>query len=297
MILVAIPAKSQEQYLNDMIAAIDGMYVKPDKVLYMQDRPTGQERVEAMRKLKSHPIIEHYPVSSVPPYVGRPQMYLGVSQFLTGFVREQAIDYMVKNGYDQILFFDGDCIPEPDIVKDHLECLSVDTPRVTVGMRKESMYGWLDQRTKPESKAHIFYDVPKLVEDEYMFVDSGVVWTCNFGMNIAAVKCLKETNKTIYGRSEVFPSDFLGTWGGEDGFIGLECFYRKIDVMALPVGNNGIRHKYHPRPERKYQHTMFIQHLESHREELLYLLDRFGLNERGIQYIDRDTMLAKIYNQ
>lgn len=295
MILVAIPAKSQEQYLDEMIAAVDAMSVKPDKVLYMQDRPTGKERVEAMRKLKSHPLIEHHPVSDLPPYVGRPQMVLGVSQFLTGYVREQAIDYMIKNGYDQILFFDGDCMPEPDIVKDHLELLAGSEPRVTVGMRKESMYGWTDQRTTEECHAHIFFDKPTVVDQEYMFVDSGVVWTCNFGMNIAAINKLRETNKTIYGRSEVFPSDFLGTWGGEDGFVGLECFYRNIEVVSLPIGNNGIRHKYHPRPERKYQHTAFIPNLEEHREELLYLLDRFGMNDRGISYVDRETMLTAIY--
>ena len=296
MILVAIPAKSQEQYLDEMIAAIDAMSVKPDKVLYMQDRPTGQERVAALRKLKNHPVIEPFPISDRPPYVGRPQMVLGVPQFMTGYVRERAIAYMMANGYDQILFFDGDCIPEPDLVKDHVACLSCSSPAVTVGMRKESMYGWTDQRTTETSHAHIFFGQPTPVTEEYMFVDSGVVWTCNFGMNRAAIDILIDTNKKIYGRAEVFPSDFLGTWGGEDGFVGLECFYRGIDVVALPIGNNGIRHKCHPRPERKYQHTAFIPNLESHREELLYLLDSYGLNVRGIKYIDRYTMLTDIYN-
>jgi hypothetical protein len=164
---------------------------------------------------------------------------------------------------------------------------------VSVGKRKEAMFNWKDQRETGDPTCNIFFDKPTEVLHEVMFVDSGVVWTCNFGLNKAALTALKQLNNTLYGRAETFSSDFLGTWGGEDGFIGLECFYSGIDVIALGKGDNGIRHKYHERYKAKYDHIKFVMFLEGRREELLYLLDLYGKNARNIKYVPRDTLLVE----
>jgi len=295
-ILLAIPARGQNQYIGEMVTAIDAMTVKPYKVLYMADRPSRDERTEAVRILKDNPLIEYYPVTSIPDYVGRPHMTAGVDWFLTGHVRNEAVAYMDRHEeIDAVVFIDGDCIPELDLIAGHADILGKDGPCVSVGKRKESIYGWEDQRCRDEPAANIFSTVPKKVTSEALFVDSGVVWTCNFGMNRAAINVLRTLNNTIYGRNETFSSDFLGTWGGEDGFIGLECFYTGITVYAIANGNNGIRHKYHMRDSSKYDHVAFLYFLEDQRERLIYLLDRYGLNRRNIKYVHRDELLSHGY--
>ena len=293
-ILLAIPSKNQSQYIGDIIDHIGKMSVKPDHVLYFQDRPSAKELVEGKRLLPTRDgLIELVVSRSEPEIIGHPQMAYGESQFLTGYIREQAIDYMLQNGYDAVVFIDGDCLPEPELIEAHKAILCKETPVVTVGQRKEFMHEWTDQRLAPDSKLDIFSDEPREVENEGYFVDSGVVWTCNFGMNRAAVMKLRELNKILYGREETFSSDFVGTWGGEDGFIGLECFYTLTPVIALPKGENGIKHQFHLRESAKYQHVAFIQYLEQHREQLLYLLDCYDFNYRNIRYVPREDILVR----
>lgn len=296
-LLLAIPARGQNKYLAEMKAAIHAMSVKPCHVLYMADRPTSKESVEARSIIGDDTLIEYYPIYQKPDYVGRPKMTYGVDWFLTGHVRNCAVDYIIKHGdIDAVVFIDGDCIPEPDLIKSHMAVLDRKEPKVSVGKRKEAMYNWQDQRDTAESSCGIFHDVPTEVLYEAMFVDSGVVWTCNFGMNVAALGYLRQLNATLYGREETFSSEFLGTWGGEDGFIGLECYYTGVPVIALENGNNGIRHKYHLRNEDKYNHTAFIQFLEEHREQLLYLLDLYNMNVRDCGYIPREELIELGYD-
>ena len=296
-LLLAIPARGQNKYLAEMKAAIHAMSVKPCHVLYMADRPTSKESVEARSIIGDDPLIEYYPIYQKPDYVGRPKMTYGVDWFLTGHVRNCAVDYILKHGYiDAVVFIDGDCIPEPDLIKSHMAVLDCAEPKVSVGKRKEVMYNWQDQRDTAESSCGIFHDVPTEVLHEAMFVDSGVVWTCNFGMNVSALGYLRQLNATLYGREETFSSEFLGTWGGEDGFIGLECYYTGVPVVALENGNNGIRHKYHLRNDDKYNHTAFIRFLVEHREQLLYLLDLYNMNVRHCRYIPREELIELGYD-
>lgn len=293
-VLLAIPSKNQAKYAAQMADAIGAQSVRPSHTLYMPDRPTGKELVEIRRILKDTS-IEVYPVSSLPDYVGRPNMNAGADWFLAGHVRNVAISYMIAKDYDAVVFIDGDCIPEPDLIKSHAELLSAEGPRVSVGQRKEAMFHWKDQRTQDFSFTKVFNDTPTEVTRESFFVDSGVVWTCNFGLNRAAVDMLKDMNRTLYGRDEAFSSDFAGTWGGEDGFIGMECFYGGIPVFAMSnCGNDGIRHQYHDRDdEKKYEHRTFMTYLENKREELIYLLDLYGRNVRKVAYVERETMLTR----
>lgn len=291
-ILLAIPSKDQVQYLDNMISALEAQSVLPDAVLYLMDRPSGRDRITASRRLSGHPFIKLMCNTTYPAYIGRPQCVLGEDQFLTGYIRELAIGYMLENGFDAIVFLDGDCIPEKDFVSAHKSVLSSECPVTTVGKRKEDKHGGLDQREKPNSAIKLFFDDPTEVSQEVFFVDSGVVWTCNFGFNLGAIKSLMATNELLYNRKEVFPSDFLGTWGGEDGFIGLLCFYTGIPVIALPNGDNGIRHIEHERPGKKYNHVQFIEYLEDHRYNLIKLLDLYGKNVRKLPYVDRGKMVT-----
>lgn len=291
--LLAIPNKDQVKYLIPMLDAINSLSVKPDKVLYLQDRPTAKELVDCRHILGSQSLVEQVIVRSLPDCIGHPQMVYGEQHFMAGHVREIAVDYMVKHSFDAIVFIDGDCIPEKDLIKDHIAILDRDSAVVSVGQRKEAMYNWSDQRISSDSKMSIFFDVSTPVTKEGYFVDSGVVWTCNCGMNKAAITYLRRLNQTLYDRNETFHSGFHGTWGGEDGFIGLECFYTGIPVVALPIGDNGIRHQFHERRSAKYQHATFISYLEEHREQLIFLLNLYKIMPKPIEFVPRIDILVR----
>lgn len=291
--LLAIPSHHQEQYAERMAAALDALVVKPDKVLILLDRPTGQEIVATRRAYSKLPFVEIKLCMSLPLYVGRPHMLYGEEYFCAGHMRNLAIDYMHRNGYDTVIFADGDCYPEPNLISGHQDILGRSEPVVTVGRRLEAKWNWADQRQKsPDFPIDIFKSVPYKVTEEVYYVDSGVVWTCNFGMNMAAIEFLANLNEKLYGRHETFSSDFLGTWGGEDGFIGFECYYGGIDLITLPIGTNGIRHNEHERPQKKYDHVTFLEVLEQRREELMYLLKLHGYDCGGHEYIHKDIIIG-----
>lgn len=277
--LLVIPSKGQTQYLPELVAHIEKLAAKPTDIWIYLDRPTGRERVETMRYLKDHPSITLKVNTGMPEYVGHPQMNAGEEYFLAGHVRNIAIEYAYANEYDSVIFIDGDCMPEPDLISGHNELLDADTPRITIGKRKEIKWGLDDQRVaSPSSLIRIFGpNGGKRITSEFYFVDSGVVWTCNFGINRKGIERLYEMNTQLYGRREVFSSEFSGTWGGEDGFLGLECLYGNIGVYSLKDGTNGIIHKEHERPVRKYDHITFIDYMEFRREELLARMNSFGM--------------------
>lgn len=236
------------------------------------------DKINARKILSRYQTISLVTIEDIPEYVGHPQMTYGEEYFMAGHARNVAIEYAVDNGFDIVIFIDGDCMPEPDFIKSHAAILSIPSPCTTVGKRKEAIWGYDDQRMVSKiNPIPIFHGKPTNVTNEFYFVDSGVLWTCNFGMNIAAISALYGINERLYGRREVFSSDFSGTWGGEDGFIGLECLYCKIPVYALEKGNNGVRHKEHPRPTGKYDHITFIDYLEERREDLLFRMGLFGM--------------------
>ena len=290
--LLAIPNKDQIKYLEPMAKHIEAMSVKPDKVLYLQDRPSAKDMVDCRNILSRNSLIEQVVVRDRPEHIGHPQMEYGEEQFFAGHVREVAIDYMLANGYYAIVFIDGDCFPEPDLIKDHMSILAQTDSVISVGQRKESIYDWMDQRMIQQSEVSIFCDEPTVVTNEAYFVDSGVVWTCNFGLNTAAITHLRRLNGLLYDRCETFHSDFLGTWGGEDGFLGMECFYTGLPVIALPIGNNGVMHQYHDRESAKYKHSAFINFLEAHREQLIFLLNLHKVNDKPIEFKPRSEILC-----
>jgi hypothetical protein len=161
---------------------------------------------------------------------------------------------------------------------------------VTVGRRCEAKYGWHDQREKDAVYPIPIFDRQERITREPFFVDSGVLWTCNMGINMKALDRIRTANKFLYGRDELCSSDFCGTWGGEDGFLGLEALY--LDIVVLPVCGKdaGVRHVEHDRPLDKYDHDTFIAYLEEKREELMYIMRAHGIECPG--YVPKDILVG-----
>ena len=289
--LLVIVSKDQQQYAENMNEAIGNLSVKPDGIIVILDRPTPGE-ISATKKAYTNELVTVIVSTSLPAYVGRPQMNFHVPYFCAGHARNIGVAHAIDNGYDAIIFIDGDCYPEPDLIKGHLEHLDVDEPAITVGRRLEGKYGWHDQREKDTNYPIPIFDKPGRVTREAFFVDSGVLWTCNMGINKQALDIMMSTNKTLYGREELCSSEFCGTWGGEDGFIGLEALYLDIPIMTVRMAGAGIRHVEHPRPLDKYDHETFTVYLEEKREELLYLMKANGMSCNGYRFVPKDIIVG-----
>lgn len=289
--LLVILSKDQQQYAGKMNEAIDNLSVKPDGILVILDRPSPAE-INASKRAYMNDLVTIMVSASPPAYVGRPQMNFHVPYFCAGHSRNLGVKYAQENGYEAIIFIDGDCYPEKDLIKAHKALLDSNDPVITVGKRHEAKYGWHDQREKDESYPIPIFEKNERITKEAFFVDSGVVWTCNMGINLSALNKMLSTNKTLYNREELCSSDFCGTWGGEDGFIGLEALYLDISVMPVCTENAGVRHEEHPRPLEKYDHETFTAYLEEKREELMYLLNASSLGCNGYRYVPKDIIVG-----
>jgi len=274
-IALTILCKEQEKYAPAIVEGVLSQTVKPDRVLVVMDRPSIVERVAVNRAYSAIPGCEFLAVSTRVNPMGRPPMMPGVPPFGAGRCRDLALAMLYD--CDLVIFTDGDCIPLPQMVESHVAAMEPGC--VTVGRRTECKWGSHDQREAIASRPiPIFTDKPGTVTSERYIADSGVVWTCNFGITGEAVKALSDLNGKLYGHRSVFSPAFAGRWGGEDGFVGMECFYGGIPIRTTPVmERDGVCHIEHPRPTNIYQHDAFLQLLESKRRELVYLFRSQGL--------------------
>ena len=192
-------------------------------------------------------------------------------------MRNLAIDRAIEDGCGVFVMIDGDCIPEENLVKAHLEVGSINVPSLTCGRRNDVKYGWKDQRdVDPKMKALSLFNHGNgfIIHNQDLLYKSSIVWTCNVAMNLSSIKIIKKLNLRYYGRSEVFSSEFLGTWGGEDGFLGIQANMSRIFINTISEEKAGIRHIDHPRPLSKYSDQQFGEYLKTHIE----LLNEMQLN-------------------
>ena len=81
--LLAIPNKEQVKYLEQMVAHIEAMSVKADKVLYLQDRPSAREMVDCRKILSGNSLIEQVVVRDQPEHMGHPQTRIKIQTTVT----------------------------------------------------------------------------------------------------------------------------------------------------------------------------------------------------------------------
>lgn len=274
-----IPVHKQSQYWEKMMIAIERLSLKPNIVYIMMDRPTIMEYQQVKKLCESSSykdLYKIYNVQDIPEYVGRPNITPDQTLFLTGHRRNIAIDDAIQNGCDSFVCIDGDCIPQEDLIKSHVESHRVNYPIVSCGRRRESKHGYKDQReiVKNLVKYRLFTgNAPQVISTYDLFNTSAITWSCNIGFNLRAVKLLKAVNKRYYGNDEVFHSSFLGTWGGEDGFIGIQSFLSGAKIILLNDVKSGIKHIEHDRPVNKYSGESFGYYLSEQTELFKAMLE------------------------
>lgn len=279
MLALIIISKNQVKHLEQILFKISGMTVKPDRIYLLQDRDSIDDVNHAksiISKFKFDNLI-HVINNDEPAYIGRPQMNYGEQHFLAGYCRNKCIDLAISDGCSEFIFIDGDCLPEGEIVSGYHKYLKKDNAIVLCGRRNDFQFKYHDQREYNQYE-NIFAEDFTIIRQEVAVLDSAVLWSCNIGMNIAAVQRLKCINKTLYGYDEVFSTWFSGTWGGEDGFLGVECFYDdEITLAGLGVQRSGITHIHHERPDKKYAHIQFIKRLKDIVSMHKYLLKNYSV--------------------
>lgn len=262
---VIIPFYNQRKYWLKMFAALEEQTERPYCIYVAMDRQTPEDVEFVNGVCKSGK--NYYSVQDlrdIPDYIGKPQEFPDQELFLTGYRRNQCIDLAIQEGCDTFIMFDGDCVPEKDLIKDHVALNSLDIPTIANGRRKEEKHGWLDQRdVDPKMRsAHLFNTCNGyVIHNPDLLRSCSITWSCNISMNMQAVKLIRKINRNYYGRDEVFNSNFLGRWGGEDSFLGIQAIACKIFVTMLNTEFSGIRHIEHPRPENKYGDGAFGDHL------------------------------------
>lgn len=275
-----IPIYKQSRYWIRLMDGIERQSVLPECVYVMMDRPTEKEYEYVKRSCESENVRNKYKVyneNKLPNYVGRPNDLPDQDLFFAGNMRNLAIDRAIEDGCDSFVFIDGDCVPEKDLIKAHENVASNGVPSLSCGRRRDIIYNWKDQREiDPALNALDLFnnDTGFIIQKQRLLDRSAITWSCNLGLNIQAIKLLKKLNKKYYGRSEVFCSEFSGTWGGEDGFLGIQANVCNIFINIISEEKSGIRHINHPRPESKYDEMNFEDYLEKQ----IYLLNEMQIN-------------------
>jgi hypothetical protein len=276
-----VPIYKQAHHWDSIVKGIESNSNMPGKVYALMDRASDDEyelvkSISDMSELNIEvircPIPPHYLIKRQSS--GEP--------FYVGYIRNYGIDIAITEGFDEFIFIDGDCIPQSGLFISHSNKLSATIPVLSVGRRREQKFRWKDQRELSPEFTHldIFRKEGMLINNPELITSCVIVWSCNIGMNLALVKLLKKFNMKYYSRAEVFCSEFLGEWGGEDGFLGIQSWFVKAFITTVGEPKCGVQHIDHPRPKDKYT----VNHKEYFNEQLNRLRVKTKLHPLNLDF-------------
>lgn len=221
------------------------------------------------------------------------------SGFYAGRNRDAGIRYVLdKYGPCDFVFVDGDCIPSPNLIEHHSEVLAYHTPMITCGYRvnlKDPPQG--DRRfTGPMVGTRLFVaHNDRLIMNINDIKSHNVCWSCNLGINYAAVLRIQEANKTLAPESKtprVFSEVFDGQWGGEDTLCGVAAFRTSCGIAMLDPLRSCVNHIEHP---TKHQHLSNLKRCHAYELEMSSKLPKTSiLAGRSLDTFRPDTL--EFYN-
>lgn len=270
-IAMIIPLYKQGKNWEKILRGIESQTVIPDRIYLMLDRPGDDEipdlqhyidGINSTSKISDRIVVTD--VKEKPKYIGNP----GTKEdpiFLAGHLRNVGIENALKDECDIFIFIDGDCIPQKSLVESHCKKCKMNVSVLSVGRRRESTYNWHDRREVEPGLVHLnlFRDNGVMINNDALLHQSLIVWSCNIALNIKALNMLLKFNEIYYRRREVFSSEFLGKWGGEDSFLGIQSNYCRIFITTIGEKSSGIEHIDHPRPKETHN----IEHMNFFREK------------------------------
>lgn len=297
---VIIPLHNQSKYWDKILLGLHRQSMKPDLVCVVVDRPdcdkgplngSGEPLSEDWDALKhigelnskyQDINIKVEVIYSIPKHIPRKS---NGDCFLAGMARNVGLERSIREGCDNFIFIDGDCIPESDLVSSHSNKLNKSLPILTAGRRRERQYRFQDRRENIAGLSHLelFRNKGVLInEHSNLLKDCMIVWSCNIGINLLAVNIIKKMNVKYFQRSELFSSDFLGAWGGEDSYLGIQAFYCRVFISTVGEKLSGVHHIDHPRPKETHN----IDHKQYFIEQCDRLRDKVRLNPLDLDFFD-----------
>lgn len=183
--------------------------------------------------------------------------------FLAGKCRDIGVDYALLLGATGVIFVDEDCIPQDELVKSHMEYLKYDIPAISLGRRLEEKFHWHDPREFGEAGSlNLFSSRGTIVQNLTLIANCLATWTCNMGMNVRAIRIIRDAMKRMCRTERIFHPAFDGKWGGEDAFLAYVAWAYRVTMAYLPYGANAVKHMDHPRPPAEYNKD-FKERLET----------------------------------
>lgn len=268
--IIIIPVHNQQQNIRIVLQAYLDQTVKPQRVVLVFDRCFDNSRELAERMISQyanqHVGLHMYDMSD-----------LGYTSFGAGRTRDIGLAMAMQLGDGPFLFTDGDCVPGPDLVACHSKVLNVEQPRISCG-RRYDMLGpnevakfpmvlddaQDDLRNSADYTKNLICAnmADRLVVNPTVFEKSWICWSCNLGMNKAAVTLCRTVNAVLNGDVErVFSSVFDGRWGGEDGFVGLSMFRCGGETLMLSE-KAWVKHIWHERGHTNLEHLRLVARMD-----------------------------------
>ena len=271
-VALIIPLHNQLENWPKIVKGIENQTIVPDRVIAVLDRPSDDD--EMSQYMIDTKLNITYPVQR--------ESKENKDKFMAPHNRNVGIQSAIKDDCDIFIFIDGDCIPQNKLIESHINKLKYGIPVLSVGRRRESIYRWQDRREYVPELSHLglFPEDGLLINNTELLKNSLIVWSCNMALNLSAVKLLKRLNRKYFNRSEVFSSDFNGSWGGEDAYLGIQAHYCRILITTIGEKRSGIEHIDHPRPEGKYN----MNHMELLNKQMETLRQKVRIHPLDVSF-------------
>lgn len=297
-IALIIPIYNQSKYWERIVSGIKKQSTKPSVVYVVIDRPNDDKgplsssgepempnwdavaHIHAINEKSPEIQFEILTIQDVPANLTRSN---SDHIFLAGQARNIGVERALKCGMDIFVFIDGDCIPQPDLITSHVKKCEISTlPILSNGRRREMKYRWRDQRETIPQLTHLdmFRIDGYLINSSDMLKQCLIVWSCNMALNLKAVLLIRKLNARYYNRSELFNSNFLGAWGGEDSFLGVQAWVARIFITMIGEKGSGVEHIDHPRVADKYT----IDHKSFFTNEMDTFTKKVSINPLSVDF-------------
>jgi glycosyltransferase involved in cell wall biosynthesis len=234
LIAVIVPSHNQGNYIKRIIKGYESQTLVPNILLFVFDRCTDD----------SENILKTTRTDLNVRYINK----LSGSNFNAGMTRDYGLAYIETYfpEADTIIFTDGDCVPNENVVSLHYKNVNQKYPIVSCGYRTtETEEGeWIpDQRFKYADMCND-KKLGRVVLTKKHTIDSILTYSCNFAFNNKAIESCKNINFNISEKNRLFNPEFDGTWGGEDNFIS-NCIFRSGGLILLATPECNCYHYYH----------------------------------------------------
>lgn len=252
-IALVVLVHNQAANLRRLIPAYQALVRQPDLFVFVCDRCTD-DSVDFLDVPWTT-----VPVCIVSTVATGPEFRAGRNRDIGAEAAEHEL------GPCNVVFLDGDCVPAPDLLAGYAAVFDAagDYPAVVVGRRvNESADGSTsaedNRRVLPGARDSVFTSgVHRLVVARDPVFARLATWSCNLGLNSAAIALQRQVNALIDQMSLIFNDGFYGRWGGEDDFVGLVAAYLGMAIVGLDPDSCYVRHIHHlSRENSEYLHTM-----------------------------------------